>query len=151
MCGIAGILAYGDLAPAVDRAELLRMRDRMTARGPDGAGDWYSPDGRLGLAHRRLSIIDLSARGAQPMTSADGRYVISFNGEIYNYRALRADLEARGRQFRSNTDTEVLLHLYAERGRAMLDELRGMFAFAIWDGQRRSLFLARDPFGVKPL
>ena len=151
MCGLAGIFAYKDSAPDVDRAELLRIRDHMTARGPDGAGVWYADNGRIGLAHRRLSIIDLSERGAQPMRSADRRYVITFNGEIYNYRALRAEIESRGRVFHSESDTEVLLHLYAEKGAAMLQDLRGMFAFAIWDDASGQLFLARDPYGIKPL
>jgi asparagine synthase (glutamine-hydrolysing) len=112
---------------------------------------WVSEDGRAALGHRRLAIIDLSERGAQPMVSADRRYVISFNGEIYNYRELRADLEAQGRCFVSGSDTEVLLHLYAMKGEAMVHDLRGMFAFAIWDDERKGLFLARDPFGIKPL
>ena len=127
------------------------MRDHMTSRGPDGSGEWYSADGRIGFGHRRLSIIDLSPRGAQPMQTADGRLVITFNGEIYNYRALRKRLEAKGYIFRSNSDTEVLLHLYAELGHEMLRELRGMFAFGIWDCQEQQLLLARDPYGIKPL
>ena len=127
------------------------MRDRMAARGPDGAGEWYSADGRVGLGHRRLSIIDLSERGAQPMASADGGLVVTFNGEIYNYRALRRDLESRGRLFRSESDTEVLLHLYAEKGAALVEDLRGMFAFALRDARKRALLLARDPYGIKPL
>ncbi len=127
------------------------MRDHMIARGPDGSGEWYSQDRRVGLAHRRLAIIDLSESGAQPMSGEDGRLVISFNGEIYNYRELRADLERKGRVFRSQSDTEVLLHLYAEKGEAMVQDLRGMYAFAIWDARRCGLFLARDPFGIKPL
>jgi asparagine synthase (glutamine-hydrolysing) len=151
MCGIAGIFAYRSVAPSVDSAELLRMRERMAARGPDGSGQWLSRDGRIGLAHRRLAIIDLSERGAQPMASADGVLTITFNGEIYNYRELRADLEARGYRFRSDSDTEVLLHLYADRGPAMVKALRGMFAFALWDDRQRRLLLARDPLGVKPL
>jgi asparagine synthase (glutamine-hydrolysing) len=151
MCAIAGTFAYRDWGTPVDRHELRTIRDHMASRGPDGAGEWYSPQGHIGLAHRRLSIIDLSERGAQPMFSADGQLVVTFNGEIYNYRQLRAALEARGRQFASDSDTEVLLHLYAEKGEAMLHDLRGMFAFAIWDVQRQSLFLARDPFGIKPL
>ena len=151
MCGIAGIYAYHYAANAVDRAELRRIRDHMAARGPDALGEWYSQDERVGLGHRRLTIIDLSERGTQPMTSADGKLVVTFNGEIYNYRQLRASLEARGRIFRSQTDTEVLLHLYAEKGEAMVDDLRGMFAFGLWDADKKALLLARDPYGIKPL
>jgi len=123
----------------------------MIPRGPDGKGEWYSSDKRVALGHRRLSIIDLSDHAAQPMASDDGKLVITFNGEIYNYRALRKELEAKGHRFRSHSDTEVLLHLYADRGEAMVHDLRGMFAFAIWDDDRQALFLARDPYGIKPL
>ena len=151
MCGIAGIFAYRESAAPIDEQELLRIREAMIHRGPDGAGLWISPDRRVGLAHRRLSIIDLSEAGAQPMATADGRYRITFNGEIYNYRELRKELEAKGYRFRSNSDTEVLLHLYAEHGTEMVHRLRGMYAFGIWDETKRELFLARDPFGIKPL
>jgi asparagine synthase (glutamine-hydrolysing) len=151
MCGIAGIYAYRSTARSVDREELVRMRDYMASRGPDGSGEWYSADGRVGFGHRRLSIIDLSSRGAQPMQTADGRLVVTFNGEIYNYRALRSGLEAKGYAFQSNSDTEVLLHLYAELGHEMFRELRGMFALGIWDCQEQQLLLARDPYGIKPL
>jgi asparagine synthase (glutamine-hydrolysing) len=151
MCGIAGIYAYHYAANAVDRAELRCIRDHMAARGPDGLGEWYSQNERIGLGHRRLSIIDLSERGAQPMASADGKLVITFNGEIYNYRELRAALEKKGRIFHSQTDTEVLLHLYAEKGEAMVKDLRGMFAFGLWDADKNALLLARDPYGIKPL
>jgi len=151
MCGIAGVFAYREGAPPVDEAELLRVRDHMVKRGPDGAGLWVSADRRVGLAHRRLAIIDLSQAGAQPMASADGNLQVTFNGEIYNYRALRKELEARGRFFRSKSDTEVLLHLYAEHGAEMLHKLRGMYAFGIWDARAHTLFLARDPFGIKPI
>jgi asparagine synthase (glutamine-hydrolysing) len=151
MCGIAGIYAYLDPAPSVDRAELMRMSARMTARGPDGSGLWLTEDGRVGFAHRRLAIIDLSDSGAQPMHSACGRFSITFNGEIYNYRELRAELEAKGCIFRSESDTEVLLQLYAECGVDMVRKLRGMFAFGLWDAGKRSLLLARDPLGIKPL
>jgi hypothetical protein len=151
MCGIAGIYAYRDPAPPVDGDELLRIREHMARRGPDGAGTWLSDDRRIGLAHRRLAIIDLSDAGAQPMASADGRYRITYNGEIYNYRELRRELEAKGCLFRTQSDTEVLLHLYAERGQEMVHALRGMFAFGIWDEARQELFLARDPLGIKPL
>ncbi len=107
--------------------------------------------GRVGLAHRRLAIIDLSPHGAQPMATRDGRLCVTFNGEIYNYRELRRELEAKGYSFQSQSDTEVLLHLYADRGQEMVHALRGMYAFGIWDTYEQSLFLARDPFGIKPL
>ncbi len=151
MCGIAGSFAYGSSAPEIGGMDLLRVRDAMAARGPDGEGLWISPDRRTGLAHRRLAIIDLSETGAQPMASDDGSLRITFNGEIYNYRELRADLEAKRHQFRSTSDTEVLLHLYREHGTEMVRLLRGMFAFAIWDERKQGLFLARDHFGIKPL
>ena len=151
MCGIAGHYAYSSAAPPIDRGALLRSRDSMTARGPDGAGLWLSDDMKLGLAHRRLAIIDLTEAGAQPMHSTDGRYVVTFNGEIYNHLALRTELEREGVSFRSHSDTEVLLQIYHRDGAAMVQKLRGMFAFAIWDKQARSLFLARDPHGIKPL
>ena len=151
MCGIAGLYAYLDVAPPVDRTELSRMNARMAPRGPDGSGDWFSADDRIGFTHRRLAIIDLSERGAQPMHSADGVLTITFNGEIYNYRALRAELEAKGYSFRTDSDTEVLLQLYADRGPSMVEALRGMFAFGLWDSRKRQLLLARDPLGIKPL
>jgi asparagine synthase (glutamine-hydrolysing) len=151
MCGIAAILAYAPDVPPVDSAELRRIRDSMSARGPDGFGEWYSDDHRVGLGHRRLSIIDLSPAGAQPMLNHDRSLAITFNGEIYNYRELRSQLEKKGCRFQSTSDTEVLLHLYADRGEAMVNELRGMYAFALWDMKRKGLFLARDPFGIKPL
>lgn len=151
MCGINGVFAYHPSSGAPSESELLAVRDYMRARGPDGSGAWWDSSRRLGLGHRRLAIIDLSPRGAQPMASACGRYVIVFNGEIYNYPALRRTLEAAGRKFVSDSDTEALLHLYALKGAAMLADLRGMFAFAIWDNQARTLFLARDPYGIKPL
>src|SRR5438067_10309890 len=162
MCGIAAIFAYGAGAPPVDRAEVIWMREQMLARGPDGEGEWFSDDGRVGLGHRRLTIIDLSPAGAQPMWNADRSLAIIFNGEIYNYRLLPAEHRgkrvgrygpeaANGYQFRSHCDTEVVLALYESRGEAMLNELRGMYAFAIWDRNKEGLFLARDPFGIKPL
>ena len=150
MCGFAAVLARAH-APPVDETALVAVRDAMIARGPDGAGLWIDSDRRIGLAHRRLSILDLSAAGAQPMASADGRLMIAFNGEIYNYPALRAELESQGEIFRSHSDTEVLLILYRRMGRAMLGRLRGMFAFALWDVEKQGLLLARDPFGIKPL
>ncbi|MEO5335761.1 MAG: asparagine synthase (glutamine-hydrolyzing) [Magnetospirillum sp. WYHS-4] len=135
----------------MDRAGLEAMRDSMVRRGPDGAGTWIAEDGRVGFAHRRLAIIGLGDAGAQPMVSADGRLVIVFNGEIYNYKVLRAELEAQGVRFATATDTEVLLQLYRRDGRALVERLRGMYAFAIWDLDKRGLLLARDPFGIKPL
>jgi asparagine synthase (glutamine-hydrolysing) len=151
MCGIAGVVAYGDQAPPVSREELLRVREAMVSRGPDGAGLWIAADARAGLAHRRLSIIDLTDAGAQPMATVDGALRITFNGEIYNYQQLRKELIAKGYRFHSTSDTEVLLHLYADRGEEMVHALRGMYAFAIWDQRKHGLFLARDPFGIKPL
>lgn len=151
MCGIAGLYAFAPSAPPADRTELRAIRDHMAARGPDGLGEWFSGNGRVALGHRRLAIIDLSEGGAQPMHSADGQLVITFNGEIYNYRELRRELEAQGHVFRSDSDTEVLLHLYQAKGIAMLEQLRGMYAFALWDAAKQALLLARDPFGIKPL
>jgi asparagine synthase (glutamine-hydrolysing) len=149
MCGIVTLMDYA--GAGVDPDELLRMRDAMAARGPDGEGLWISSDARVALAHRRLSLLDLSEAGAQPMANADGSLRIVFNGEIYNYRELRRELEEKGFAFRSGSDTEVLLQLYACKGEGMLDALRGMYAFVIWDERRRRLFAARDPFGIKPL
>ena len=151
MCGINGIFAYHTAAAPPDRRELLRTRDAMRRRGPDGSGAWWSADRRVALGHRRLSILDLSSRAAQPMTSADGRLAVTYNGEIYNFPELRAELERDGVRFRTSSDTEVLLHLYARSGPTMVHRLRGMFAFAIWDDRSGELFLARDPYGIKPL
>lgn len=151
MCGIVTIYGYGHNAPLVDREELLKIRDHMIKRGPDGKGEWFSEDGQVGMGHRRLSIIDLSERGSQPMKTPDGALVVSFNGEIYNYRELRAQLESCGYKFQSSSDTEILLHLYQEKGREMVHELRGMFAFTLWDDRKKGMLLARDPYGIKPL
>ena len=151
MCGIVGIVAYHNAAPPVRVEEILKIREAMQARGPDGAGLWLSQDKRVALAHRRLSIIDLSEAGAQPMATADQSVWVVFNGEIYNYRELRETLETKGYRFQSHSDTEVLLHLYQEYGDGMMDRLRGMYAFAIWDNVRQRLLLSRDPFGIKPL
>jgi asparagine synthase (glutamine-hydrolysing) len=151
MCGLAAIFSYHTSAVPVDRAELLRIREAMINRGPDGEGLWVSDDKRIGLAHRRLAIIDLSTAGDQPMTTIDGAVRIVFNGEIYNFRDLRLALEVKGYRFRSNSDTEVLLYLYQEYGQEMVQHLRGMYAFAIWDERKRGVFLVRDPMGIKPL
>ncbi|HEX4883875.1 MAG TPA: asparagine synthase (glutamine-hydrolyzing) [Casimicrobiaceae bacterium] len=148
MCGIAGIV--GPRGAAADpRGAMRTMLACMRARGPDAEGTWHDEDVVLG--HRRLAIIDLDRRSDQPMRSADGRYVVVFNGEIYNHRELRAAREAAGDVFRTTSDTEVLLALYAHERERMLPRLRGMFAFAIWDTRARELFLARDPYGIKPL
>ncbi|HEV7705224.1 MAG TPA: asparagine synthase (glutamine-hydrolyzing), partial [Gemmatimonadaceae bacterium] len=151
MCGIAALYSYDDRGVAAGAAELRAASEWMRCRGPDGSGEWTSSDRRISLSHRRLAIIDLSDAGAQPMQTEGGALVISFNGEIYNYRELRARLESKGYRFRTGTDTEALLHLYADKGEAMMLELRGMFAFALWDERRKGLFLARDHFGIKPL
>ena len=127
------------------------MREAMVTRGPDGAGLWISENRQVGLAHRRLAIIDISDAGAQPMSTSDGALRIVCNGEIYNYRELREELRAKGYRFITQSDTEVLLHLYREHGREMVHKLRGMYAFALWDSVSRGLLLARDPFGIKPL
>ncbi len=148
MCGIAGKI-YLDGARPVERDVLARMNRALAHRGPDDAG--IACRGPVGLAHRRLSIIDLSPAGRQPMANEDGSLWIVFNGEIYNFQALRPELERAGHRFRSRTDTEVILHLYEEHGPDCLRFLRGMFAFAIWDERRRRLFLARDRLGKKPL
>lgn len=151
MCGINGIFAYQPAASDPKRDELAATRDAMSTRGPDGSGEWWSGDRRVAFGHRRLAIIDVGQGGAQPMSTPAGDLTITFNGEIYNYEALRDRLTAKGYVFRSHSDTEVLLHLYAEHGAAMVDELRGMFAFALWDDRRKTLLLARDPYGIKPL
>ncbi|HYV03126.1 MAG TPA: asparagine synthase (glutamine-hydrolyzing) [Blastocatellia bacterium] len=151
MCGLVAFCAYNHVAPGIDRAELRVIRDHMASRGPDGIGEWFSPDGRVGLGHRRLSIIDLSAAASQPIANEDGSIHVVFNGEIYNYRELTKELIDKGHRFRSNSDSEVLVHLYEERGDAMVGELRGMFAFALWDANRNEMLLARDPYGIKPL
>lgn len=146
MCGIAGIVKRNG-EPA-DRDRLVEMSAKIAHRGPDGEGIWMN--GSVGLAHRRLAIVDLSESGAQPMVSADGRYHIVFNGEIYNYQELRAELEHSGFKFQSTSDTEVLLELYAREGERVLDRIRGMYAFATWDEKTRTLFFARDRIGKKP-
>src|SRR5665213_1627167 len=151
MCGINGIFAYHSAASLPKEGELLATREAMRARGPDGSGVWWSADRRCGLGHRRLTIIDLSEDANQPMVSTDGRYVVTFNGEIYNYRELRAELAAEGSRFRTTSDTETLLHLYAQKGPDMVRDLRGMFVFAIWDAAKQGLFLARDAYGIKPI
>jgi asparagine synthase (glutamine-hydrolysing) len=148
MCGIAGVLNASAERP-IDRDLLTRMTDAIRHRGPDDSGVWI--EGSVGLGTRRLAVIDLSPNGHQPMTNEDGSLVIAFNGEIYNFQSLRSELQARGHQFKSDTDTETILHAFEEHGIDCLQLLRGMFAFAIWDRRRKSLFIARDRLGKKPL
>lgn len=147
MCGIAGIF-HLETAKPVDPARVERMTDAMPHRGPDGAGIWTAPG--VGLGHRRLSIIDL-AGGAQPMANQDGSLVVTFNGEIYNFAEIRAELEERGHIFRTHSDTEVILHAYRQWGEECVHRFNGMFAFALYDHGTHSLWLVRDRMGVKPL
>ncbi|MBK7993203.1 MAG: asparagine synthase (glutamine-hydrolyzing) [Blastocatellia bacterium] len=151
MCGICGIFKFGSVQPEITESLLEEMRDRMVHRGPDDEGVYISSDGRVGLAHRRLSIVDLSAAGQQPMPNEDNTIWISFNGEIYNHRRLRKELVDKGHIYFSETDTETLVHLYEERGLDFVDALEGMFAISIWDSNKERLVLVRDRLGVKPL
>lgn len=146
MCGIAGIVRFD--GHAADAKSLAAMAGTLAHRGPDGEG--FHVDGNVGLAHRRLAIIDPSG-GHQPLSNRDGTLWITYNGEIYNFRELRTELESRGHVFRARSDTEVAVHAYEEWGEKCLDRFRGMFAFAVWDARKRQLFLARDRLGVKPL
>jgi asparagine synthase (glutamine-hydrolysing) len=151
MCGIVGWLAT-DRNIAVDSSTLAQMRDTMIHRGPDGDGLWTSPDRQIGLAFRRLAIVDLSPTANQPMENEDGTVHIVFNGEVYNHLALRRELQKRGHRFRTDhSDTEAVLHGYEEWGEKVVEHLEGMFAIGIWDGKNRRLFLARDRIGIKPL
>jgi asparagine synthase (glutamine-hydrolysing) len=149
MCGIAGIVSPETVSEL--HVPLLRMQNALVHRGPDGSGIWTNADQSVGFAHRRLAIIDLTAAGHQPMTSPDGRFTIAFNGEIFNFRELRTELRANGVEFRSESDTEVILRLYERDGPDSVRRLRGMFAFALWDSHLRTCLLARDPLGIKPL
>jgi asparagine synthase (glutamine-hydrolysing) len=149
MCGLSGYVSLRESAASYDRSETLRRMNRTLAhRGPDAEG--YFESGAVHLGHRRLSVIDIAA-STQPMTTADGRFTIVFNGEVYNFKALRAELQQGGRRFRTAGDTEVVLEAVAHWGDAALGKLQGMFAFAVWDDERQSLFVARDHLGVKPL
>lgn len=150
MCGICGTFAISQ-APAFRPEHMRGVRDSMMPRGPDSYGEWMSPSAEAWLGHRRLAIIDLSLRGHQPMLSADGTVTITFNGEIYNHEALRAELKAKGHLFSSHSDTEVIIESYRAWGVGCVERLRGMFAFAIWDDARKELLMARDPYGIKPL
>ncbi len=150
MCGICGILATSD-SFAISEDLVAQMRDTMVHRGPDDAGAIHLRTDRVALGHRRLAIVDRSPAGRQPMCNEDATVWITFNGEIYNHRALRSDLIARGHRYRSQTDSETIVHLYEELGKRCVERLHGMFAFAIWDCRSRELFLARDRLGVKPI
>ena len=149
MCGIAGFTTMEEVLPSTASEAVRCMTECMRLRGPDAEGEWTGAGVVLG--HTRLAILDLDARSNQPMHSPGGNYSIVFNGEIYNFRQLRRELEADGEVFHTHSDTEVLLALFAREGERMLTRLRGMFALAIWDARRRELFLARDPYGIKPL
>jgi asparagine synthase (glutamine-hydrolysing) len=150
MCGIAGGFAFSPVAERIDQAVVARLNDLQRRRGPDDVGLW-ADDNHIVLGHRRLAIIDTGASGAQPMVDATGRWVITFNGEIYNYRALRTELEKQGCVFRTNSDTEVLINVISTWGEAGFKKLRGMYALALWDALEQELWLARDPYGIKPL
>src|SRR4051812_48380874 len=147
MCGITGRFNYDSLQP-VDRDVLVAMTDAVVHRGPDAAGYYHAPG--IGLGHRRLSIIDLST-GDQPLANEDHTVQVVFNGEIYNFAALRDELIAHGHRFRTESDTEVIVHAYEQWGARAVDRFRGMFAFALWDEPKRRLVLVRDRIGVKPL
>lgn len=149
MCGFTGVFEYGFAQGSITDSVLTTMRETLVHRGPDGAGNYISPDRRVGLAHRRLAIVDV-AGGAQPMLGSDGSWLV-FNGEIYNYPWLRGRLESGGVQFATHCDTEVILHLYARHGVNCVNHLNGMFAFALWDPKAQHLFFARDRVGEKPL
>src|SRR5262252_5464365 len=147
MCGICGVLTV-DSGSIPDRRLLERMRDSIAYRGPDGEGLYLAPG--VGLGHRRLSIVDV-AYGQQPMYSEDRRFVIVYNGEVFNHPTLKSELELAGVHYRTRSDTETVLHLYQRLGERAVERMRGMFAVAIWDNLERRLFLARDRYGVKPL
>jgi asparagine synthase (glutamine-hydrolysing) len=147
MCGITGIINLDNVS--ISPVVLQKMTDAIAHRGPDGEGHWI--EGNVGIGHRRLAIIDLSPAGHQPMVSADHRYLLSYNGEVYNFRELRSELEVKGYWFRSKSDSEVVLNALAEWGTKALDRFNGMFALALWDRKERKLLLARDRYGIKPL
>lgn len=152
MCGIVGALAFKNSTFTVTEPYIIRMRDTMIHRGPDGAGVWISEDRRVGLGHRRLSIIDLSAAASQPMCNEDGSLWVSFNGEIYNHTEIRPELEKLGHKFRTDhSDTEVIIHAYEQWGINCLHRFRGMFAIGLWDERKKELWLIRDRIGIKPL
>src|SRR3954447_4620225 len=152
MCGISGALVLNGAGEPLSESLLAALNAPLGHRGPDGSGVWLAPDRRVGFAHRRLAIVDLTPAGAQPMSDAAGEIWLTYNGEIYNHAALRGELEARGHRFRSHhCDTEVIIHAYREWGIDCLERFRGMFAFGLWDARAKRLWLVRDRIGVKPL
>ncbi|MBX7221653.1 MAG: asparagine synthase (glutamine-hydrolyzing) [Blastocatellia bacterium] len=151
MCGICGIYEFGRTSGEVTETVLTRMRDAMEHRGPDSAGNYISPDRKVGLGFRRLAIVDLSPAGNQPMTNEDGTVWIAYNGEIYNHRSLRPGLIAQGHVYKSESDTETIIHLFEERGYEFVEPLQGMFGMALWHSIKEELVLVRDRIGVKPL
>jgi asparagine synthase (glutamine-hydrolysing) len=154
MCGIAGIYNFPPDAPLPQHGlveVLTRLNEAQAHRGPDDEGVWLSENGQVGFGHRRLAIIDLSAAGHQPMSNEDGSIWLTYNGEIYNFKTLREELQALGHSFRSHTDTETVIHAYEEWGTDSFLRFRGMFAFALWDERQRCLYLVKDRFGIKPL
>ena len=151
MCGLAGVFGYKNPLGIEERDTLVRISNSMSARGPDGSGMWFESQGKIGLLHRRLSIIDVTENANQPMWSACGKFVIVFNGEIYNHKSLKYLDALSDYKFKTTSDTEVILALYVIMGVEGFSMLRGMFSFAIWDCERRELIVARDQFGIKPL
>ncbi|KAA0237824.1 MAG: asparagine synthetase B, partial [Armatimonadetes bacterium] len=153
MCGIVGAISFEGSGFEITSSYIERMRDAMAHRGPDGAGTWISPDRTVGLGHRRLKIIDLSEQAAQPMSNLDGALWITFNGEIYNHAEIRKELQALGhREWKTDhSDTEVILRAYEQWGIECIQKFKGMFAFGLWDGRSRDLWLVRDRMGIKPL
>ena len=152
MCGIAGVMNLAAGSREQLECNALAMADRLAHRGPDDHGIWSDTDAGIALTHRRLSIVDLSPAGHQPMVSADGRFIITYNGEIYNFQELRPELEERGIKFRGHSDTEVMLEAFAAYGiEATVKRLIGMFTIGVWDRRERTLKLVRDRLGIKPL
>src|SRR5680860_901008 len=151
MCGIVGIFNFNN-EDKVNENLLVKMRDIMIHRGPDDFGLWISKDEKVGLAHRRLSIIDTSSKASQPMSNEDNSIFIVFNGEIYNHSEIRPELERLGHRFKTDhSDTEVIVHAFEEWGIDCIQKFRGMFAFAIWDDNKKELYLVRDRIGIKPV
>ena len=149
MCGIAGLYHFNN-SKTTSEGEVIKMRDTLIHRGPDDGGVYISPEKKVGLGSRRLKIIDLSPTGHMPMTSTKGGAWITFNGEIYNFKELRSELEKKGYTFKSSSDTEVVLNLYLEYGPDAIRRLNGMFALVIWDESKNTFFAARDHMGIKP-